>query len=231
MVYMREITWDKIDGLDDSEITYLLYLEGKDMKTIGLIRKMEKGEVERQIIEAKIRYRAYEGNRSTEDIIKKLMKYRREERGTILEDMDSMEKYKIEQYASERLFDSSRDECNFYIWLLGELKSREAVPSLTTFLKATDGNVRRTCCSALGKIGDIRAEEGLLRVLEDSRPQVREYAVKALGRIGSKRACPILKKMIEDPEERDYVKRSAQWVLDEIFKGDKAKGIVTSDKF
>lgn len=216
MVYVREISWSNIEELDDAIISYLLYLEGKDIKTIGIIRNINKEEVERHIIEGKIRYRAFEGNRSTEDIIKRLMKYRREERGAVLDSMLEEERKDLEKYAIEKLFNSSRDDCNFYIWLLGELRSKAAVPKLTTFLRASDGTIKRMCCSALGKIGDIRAEDGLIRALEDSRPQVREYAVKALGRIGSTKAFPYLKRILDNPNEKDYVKRSAAMIIEEI---------------
>ena len=213
---MKEVTWKNIDTLESMEITYLLYLEGKDIKTIGLIRNMDRLEIERHIIEAKIKYRAYEGNNSTEDIMKKLMKYRREERGTILEGMLPGERGKLEKYAIKKLFDSAREECVFYIWLLGELKSRESVTSILAFLKAEDGNTKRMSCSALGKIGDIRAEEGLIKVLGDSRPQVREYAIKALGKIGSKKSYEFLRRLIENPEEKEYVKRAALAVMEEL---------------
>lgn len=91
------------------------------------------------------------------------------------------------------MFLVTRDECLFYIWLLGELKSKRAVSSIITFLKCTDGNIKRICCSSLGKIGDISSEEALITVLNDTRPQVKQYAIKALGRIRSKEQYHIFK--------------------------------------
>ncbi|TDT47633.1 HEAT repeat domain-containing protein [Fonticella tunisiensis] len=213
---MKNISWENIDNLEDIEITYLLYIEGKDIKTISRIRNIDKNEIERHIIQAKIKYRAYEGNSDTADIVRKLMRYSREERINILKNMPQHERKKLEEYAVSRLFESSKDECLFYIWLLGELRSRDGVNSLMAFLKSRDGNIKRMCCSALGKIGDLRAEDELIKALRDSRPQVREYTVKALGRIGSLKALEHLKGIVEDSEEKEYVKRAAETAIQEI---------------
>lgn len=213
---MNRVTWDDIDTLSDSQITYLLYVEGKDIKTICKIRNLERSEVERHIIEGKIKYRVYEGINSPDDILKKLMKYRREERVSFLSQMTDEEKKGLENKALSKLFDSSRDECNFYIWLLGELKSTSSVPSIVTFLKCTDGNVKRMCCSALGKIGDIRAEDGLINCVTDPRPQIREYAIKALGRIGSKKSINALNKVLSSTKEKDYIVRAAKTAIEQI---------------
>lgn len=213
---MKSFSWDNIDVLTDWQISYLLYTEGKDIKTICRIRDLDRSDVEKHIIEGKIKYRIYEGINSTEDILKKLMKYRREERINFLSSMTEEEKKGLEKHASEKLFDSSRDECNFYIWLLGELKSSMAVPGLVTFLKCTDGNVKRMCCSALGKIGDIRAEDGLINCLGDQRPQIREYAVKALGRIKSKKSLGVLNKILNSQKEKDYVVKAAKTAIEQI---------------
>jgi hypothetical protein len=194
----------------------LLYTEGKDIKTICRIRNLEKNDVEKHIIECKIKYRAFEGVTNTADIIKKLMRYGRDERISVLDRMTDIERKNLEKYAMGKLFDSNRDECNFYIWLLGECRSINAVQSIITFLKCSDGNVKRICCSALGKIGDIRAENALLNCLEDSRPQIKQYAIKALGKIKSRRALPILNSICSNKNEKDYVIRAAEQTIRDI---------------
>lgn len=216
---MKMFTWEDIDSLMDSEITYLLYLEGKDIKTICKIRNMKSSDVERHIIESKIKYRFLEGGDDVVSIIGKLMRYRREERANILSSLDGKKVKEIEKYAIERLFNSNREECAFYIWLLGEIRSNDAVPSIITFLRCKDGNIKRICCSALGKIGDVRAEDALIKCLNDEKPQVREYAIKALEKIKCKGSVGVLKRVVES-ENKEYVKRAAVRAIEGLTCGE-----------
>lgn len=210
------ISWENIEELSDSEISYLLYLEGKNIKTICRIRNLDKSDVERQIIECKIKYRILEGSERTEDIVARLMKCRREERTNAISYLDQSKLKEIEEYSIKHLFNSNRDDCIFYIWLLGEIKSKRSLTSITSFLRCSDGNIRRMCCSALGKIGDIRSEDGLIKCINDTRPQVREYAIKSLAKIKSKKALNFLEEALNNDNEKDYVKRAAQNAIKEI---------------
>jgi hypothetical protein len=79
-----------------------------------------------------------------------------------------------------------------------------------------DGNVKRICCSALGKIGDIRSEDALINCLEDSRPQIKQYAVKALGKIKSKKSLYTLNSICQNKNEKDYVIRAAAQAISDI---------------
>jgi hypothetical protein len=217
---MKAITWEKVDELNDSEISYLLYTEGKDIKTICKIRNIAKVEVERHIIECKVKYRIFEGTNNIDAISKRLMRFSKEERINALNMMSNEDKKRIEKYAQERLFESNRDECMFFIWILGELISKESVPSLITFLRCSDGNIKRMCCSALGKIGDTKAEDALIQCLSETRLQIKDYAIRALGKLKSKKALDKLK-IIEKNGEKDYIVRSAQNAIEQIEgKGD-----------
>lgn len=218
---MKNVEWKEINEISDSEITYLLYMEGKDIKVISKIRNMEKSLVEKHIIECKIKYRAFEGVKNTGDIAKKLMRYGRDERLSIIERMTNEDKSKLEKYAKDMLFIATREECSFYIWLLGEFKSRDSIAPIITFLKCSDGNIKRICCSALGKIGTNLSEDPLINCLNDKKPQVRQYAIKALGRIKSNKALDYLRKISIDNTEKDYCIRAALQAIEEIQgKGD-----------
>lgn len=218
---MKSVEWKDIDKMEDSEISYLLYMEGKDIRTISKIRNMEKTLVEKQIIECKIKYRAFEGVKNTADIAKRLMRYGRDERISVIGRLSLDEKKQLEEYSRNMLFNCTRDECIFYIWLLGEFKSRESIASIITFLKCNDGNIKRICCSALGKIGTKESEDALINCLNDNKPQVKQYAIKALGKIKSLKALDILKKIAEDKNEKDYIVRAALGSINQIIeKGD-----------
>jgi HEAT repeat protein len=212
---MKSITWDNIDDLSDPEISYLLYTEGKDIKTICKIRNISKSEIEKHIIECKVKYRIFEGSNNLDSIAKRLMRFSKEERINALNMMTQEDKKKIEKYAQERLFESNRDECMFYIWILGELASKGSVPSLITFLKCSDGNIKRICCSALGKIGDIKSEDALIQCLNESRLQIKDYAIRALGKLKSEKALDKLR-IIAKSGEKEYIIRSAQNAIDQI---------------
>ncbi|QCX32808.1 HEAT repeat domain-containing protein [Caloramator sp. E03] len=218
---MKNISWDDISKLSDSEITYLLYLEGKSIDVICKIRNLEKSKVEKQIIECKIKYRIFENSKSEKDIITKLKKCFKSERLSIIELLQKEDKENLENYVINNLFNCSKEDCSFYIWLLGELKSKRAVLPICAFLKSNDGNIKRICCSALGKIGDVSAEDALISCLNDEKPQVVQYAIKSLGKIKSKKALPYLNKIINTKNQKEYIINSAIFSIKEIIKGDK----------
>lgn len=221
---MKDISWENIENLSQQEITYLLYKEGKSIKAISLIRNIDKSLVEKQIIEFRISNRIFESAANTEDIIRNIKKCTREERSLTISKLPEETIKELEGFALSKLFESSRDECSFLLYLLGEMKSRKAVQSIMVFLKSSDGSVKRAACSALGKIGDIRAEEGLIYALEDKRPQVKEYAIKALGRIGSRSSKDVLERIVNSTDEKDYVIRAARNVLNEMSEAGESNG-------
>jgi ATP-dependent DNA helicase RecQ len=103
---------------------------------------------------------------------------------------------------------------------LGEERSPSAVPELTAALQDQDGNVRRLAASALGKIGDARAVQPLMVLLQnETKPQVRQYAVKALGKIGDPRARRLLEQIAADASEQDYTQEAARTALRRLSEG------------
>lgn len=217
---MNKISWNDINNLSDSQITYLLYLEGKSINAICKIRNLEKSQVEKQLIECKIKYRIFEKSKSEKDIINNLKKCCKIERLSALQLLSQNDKEKLENYLLNNLFNCTKEDCLFYIWLLGELKSKKAVLPICAFLKSNDGNIKRICCSSLGKIGDISAEDNLISCLKDDRPQVVQYAIKALGKIKSKKAIPFLYEIINNKNQKDYIINTANLTIKQITKGD-----------
>ena len=74
-------------------------------------------------------------------------------------------------------------------WLLGDLRSAEAVDALVGLL--ADRECGYVAAEALGKIGDARAVGPLMALLEANRND--EWAAEALGRIKDPRAIEVLK--------------------------------------
>jgi ATP-dependent DNA helicase RecQ len=105
----------------------------------------------------------------------------------------------------------SKGEKIHQIVSLGESKSLSAIPGLIEALENPDGNIRRLAASALGKIGDPRATEPLLKLLStEQKQQVRQYAVSALGRIGDPRSISFLQTIADDTNERHYTREAAK---------------------
>jgi HEAT repeat protein len=84
---------------------------------------------------------------------------------------------------------------------LGQIGSRDAVPTLLQMLIDTDYSTCRDASEALGKIGGEKTIVELLKLLKHPSYQTRRNAAKTLGLIGDKTAIPELIRMLEAQEE------------------------------
>ena len=108
------------------------------------------------------------------------------------------------------------------IFLLEEFKDEKAVSLLMRIvdkaidLFVEDSNIRRSAVKALGKIGDNRALDFLIRHLDDDR--VSYDIIDALGELGDERAIPELLKILKS--ERPFwnydVKKSVVEALSKL---------------
>ncbi len=97
-----------------------------------------------------------------------------------------------------------------------KMERENDVEGLIDALTYNDNNVRRSAANALGKLGDPRAVEPLIAVLDD-QPLVREVTAKALGKIGDPRAVDALVQVLKD--DKKSIRETAAKALGEI--GDK----------
>lgn len=82
---------------------------------------------------------------------------------------------------------------------LGWIKSEQAIPNLLKVLeKDSVSAVREHAAEALGNIGSLQAESGLISALKDNESLVRASAVEALGKIHSQSSIPTLIEMMRD---------------------------------
>ncbi len=72
----------------------------------------------------------------------------------------------------------------------------EAVPALIAALKSPDVDTREFSIRALGEIEDRRAEEPIMRLLNDKNNGVTEVAALALGNVGTDKSIPSLIKTL-----------------------------------
>jgi HEAT repeat protein len=98
------------------------------------------------------------------------------------------------------------------IYLLGKLKSADAVDRLIGRLRDPDPKVRRFAAVALTEIGDPRAEEYLVALLNDKDPAMRTYATVGIMTIGGRVSIRLLLESLKDPETQWLAVR----ILDKI---------------
>lgn len=78
---------------------------------------------------------------------------------------------------------------SFAIELLGEIRSKKAVPCLVGYLHNVSRDLRRTSAESLGEIGECEATKPLIQAAQhDEDAHVRRAAVKSLGNIQTKEA-------------------------------------------
>lgn len=92
------------------------------------------------------------------------------------------------------------------------------VESLIQDLKDDDNNVRSHAIYSLGQIGDEKAVEPLIQVMDDEneRIDVRNHAICVLGEIGDRRAVEPLIQVLKNKEEETSVRMGATRALAEI---------------
>jgi len=106
---------------------------------------------------------------------------------------------------------------------LGEMRETKAVePLLSTLEQTGDGYLRAASALALGRIGDTRAVESLIRCSQEPDRMLRWRVVVALGRIGDERGRAVVLKATEDDADT-VVKEAAAAALRDFGQGFQSK--------
>jgi HEAT repeat protein len=201
--------WNDIGGLSDSDITYFLALEGKSIDTICKIRRLEREEVQRHIIEGKIKYRYLVKSKSEEELFKTLCNTPKQDKLSVLASLNDESRERLIEYIRTEYANMQSKSKETALWIIGELKAKAVMDILMKSIVHNHVNIRRMAVSALGKLGDKTGEIALLRALEDENSQVVMYAIKSLAKINSERAL-IKIKNIYVTTEKDYLRRAAE---------------------
>ncbi|MCX8030161.1 MAG: HEAT repeat domain-containing protein [Thermodesulfovibrionales bacterium] len=92
---------------------------------------------------------------------------------------------------------------------LGNFKNNEQVfKALLAGIDDPELLIRESSIEALGRIGNPKATEHLIKLLDDKSFAIKHSVIKALANIGDKKALPYLNKILEsdpDPVIRDIV--------------------------
>jgi HEAT repeat protein len=96
------------------------------------------------------------------------------------------------------------------IGLIGELRCRDAVPSLVKLIEGNLRDVRRASVRALGEMSNSGELQVFQDTISDNDSHVRKVAIEVLGRIGGNDSFELLLKLLSVEKYRD--------VLEEIVK-------------
>ncbi len=207
------LSWKNIDNLEDFQITYLLYQEGKNISQISRIRNMEVDDINRDIIKYKQILNQINYNDKT--IIEILLEADKNSRIDILNSLNENELIDAKKLLYKRIsVEKNVDDFMILLWICGELKDFRLLDIVHTCSKHPHGGVRRMAYSAMGKIGSDKSIDYLHKGLIDAKPQVRQYCAKSLCKIGNKITLKKLKNLINNPNEKEYVKRAFLEAID-----------------
>lgn len=182
------------------------------MEAICKIRNLDNAIVQKHIIDGKIKYRYLVQSNDTNELFKSIAKAGKEDKIYFLNSLGEDNKNKLIQLIKTGYAEMLPKDKEAAVWILGELKE---VSCLDILIKASVHkyiNIRRMAVSAMGKMGDDRAEGALLRALGDENPQVISYAIKSLGKIKSEKAITKIKH-IYDNTDKKYLTDAAQKFL------------------
>ncbi|WP_125152697.1 helix-turn-helix domain-containing protein [Clostridium rectalis] len=212
---LLKIQWEDIKHYTDEEITYFLFLEGKDYNAISKIRNISKETVQKHIIDGKIKYGFLAKSKNEKELLINISKAGKLDKLDIIKSLDLNMKEKLIQYIKQNYVDMYGKEKETAIWIIGELKDTSCNNILVKASVHKFVNVRRMAVSAMGKIQDIKFEMSLIRALEDENSQVVTYSIKALTKINSQKAYKKIQKIYLD-SQKEYIKKAAGIYLDNI---------------
>lgn len=207
--------WKDIEKFQEEDITYFLSLEGKPIDAICRIRNLNKEEVQRHIIEGKIKYRFLAKSKNAKELFDTLCNLGKQEKLAIIGSLSEDNIKMLVEYIRTRYADMPSKSKENAIWILGELRNTSNLDILIKAMVHNHVNVRRMAVSAMGKIGDKASETALIRALEDKNHQVVLYAIKSLKKIKSEKAYNKIKNIL-DTTAKDYLKKAAQDYIDSL---------------
>lgn len=207
--------WSKIDSYSDEDITYFLFMEGKNIDAICAIRNIDRVTAQNHIIQGKIKYRFLAKSRNYKELFKAIISAGKRDKVEVLHSLEEKDKKKLMGFIKENYTEMRSKDKEGAVWILGELKYLESIDVLIKASVHKSVNIRRMAVSAMGKLESEKCEIPLIRALDDENPQVVLYAIRALEKIKSKDAiCKIEK--IKNTTNKEYLKSASEKFLESI---------------
>ncbi|MGH4125313.1 MAG: HEAT repeat domain-containing protein [Clostridium sp.] len=208
-----DIDWQCISTYSEEEISYFLFLEGKTMEAICKIRNLDNAIVQKHIIDGKIKYRFLVKSNDPSELFKSIAGAGKEDKINFLNSMGEDNKNKLTALIKTSYGEMYPKDKEAAVWILGELKEVSCLDILVKASVNKSINIRRMAVSAMGKLGDERAEVALLRSLADENPQVISYAIKSLGKIKSEKAITKIKYLYENTDKKYIIDAAQNFLL------------------
>ena len=206
-----EISWGNMDSLEDRHISYLLYLENKNVEQISLIRNINQEVVKLHLLQTKKEIAKLSQKMNSENIINDYLSLSKGERELFLNNLneDSKDIFLKEIHCSLDKIKNIED-LMVLIWTFGEMRTQEFNNQLKYLSKHPHGNIRRMAFSAMGKINNEEFLPYIIQGMKDLKPQVKQYAIIAFGKIADISLLEKLKEISDSKDEKDYIKRAAE---------------------
>lgn len=182
------------------------------MESICKIRNLDNSIVQKHIIDGKIKYRFLVRSNDPSELFNSIAKAGKEDKIFFLNSIVEHNKNDLVELIKTSYTEMLPKDKETAVWILGELKEVSCIDILIKASVYKYINVRRLAVSAMGKMGDARAEGALLRALRDENPQVISYAIKSLGKIKSEKAIVKIKYIYENTDKK-YIGDAAQKFL------------------
>lgn len=210
-----EFNWNDIEKYSEEDITYFLFIEGKNIDSICKIRNLDRTTVQNHIIEGKIKYRFLARSKNTEELFIEITKAGKRDKQELLSSFDEENKNKLLNFIINSYPKMNSKHKEIAVWILGELKEAKGLGILVKASVNNIVNVRRMAISAMGKLENESCEMPLIRALEDSNPQVISYAIKALQKLNSIKAKEKII-LLKDSTDKSYVIKAADEYLSSL---------------
>lgn len=142
---------------------------------------------------------------SIDEVVKQLASEDPEKRLDAVKALGLSKDSKATEYLIRAVDDSDVRVQAKAIQILGDMRASESTPTLVQcmILRTTDTRMTQLIIASLGKIGDPRAAQPLIELLQhnDRDPTTRGTAVFALGEIGAPEAIEVLEHIAQTDEE------------------------------
>ncbi|BDR70577.1 PBS lyase [Clostridium tetani] len=216
---LLKVDWNNIEKYSDEEITYFLFLEGKNIDTLYKIRNISKEEVQNHIIHGKIKYSFFVKSQDEKELLKNIGKAGKLDKLSLLQSLGEDIKKNLLNYVKNNYADMPPKDKETAVWIVGELKAINCKDILLKGSVHKFINIRRMAISAMGKIANKDFEVPLMRALDDNNPQVVLYAIKALEKIDSKKAIDKIK-ILEEKWDKNYIKNACENYIESLKEED-----------
>lgn len=216
---LLKVDWNNIEKYSDEEITYFLFLEGKNIDTLCKIRNVSKEEVQNHIIHGKIKYSFFVKSQDEKELLKNIGKAGKLDKLSLLQSLEEDIKKNLLNYIKNNYADMPAKDKETAVWIVGELKAINCKDILLKGSVHKFINIRRMAISAMGKIANKDFEVPLMRALDDDNPQVVLYAIKALEKIESKKAIDKIK-ILEEKWDKNYIKNACENYIESLKEED-----------